>query len=118
MSLRKRIMTMTTRIANRLLGAVAVGLAIAGGNVPADASVRLPAEQMIGTPSLAALLNQIKAGVVTVTVIRRSGPEKTSPQRLRRAANTPELQAGRHTEATGSGVIIDAQKGLIFTNSH
>jgi len=110
-------MTMTTRITNRLLGAVALGLAIAGGNVPADASVRLPAEQMIGMPSLAALLNQIKAGVVTVTV-RRSGPEKTSPQRLRRAASTRDLPAGRHTEATGSGVIIDAQKGLIFTNSH
>ncbi len=42
----KRTITMATRIMNRLLGAVALGLAIAGGNIAADASVRLPAEQL------------------------------------------------------------------------
>ena len=47
---------MTIRIMNTLLGAVALGLAIAGGSIAADASVRLPAEQISGMPSLAALL--------------------------------------------------------------
>jgi serine protease DegQ len=109
---------MTTRIRNRLLGAVALGLAIAGGDIAADASVRLPAEQVSVMPSLAPLLNQIKAAVVTVTITGRSGLEKNSGQRPRRAANARDLQAERQVKATGSGVIIDAQQGLIFTNNH
>jgi len=109
---------MTTRIMNGLLGAVALGLAIAGGNIAADASVRLPAEQMSGIPSLAPLLNQIKAAVVMVTMTGRSGPEKNFGQRPRRAPNTRDLPAERQVKATGSGVIIDAQQGLIFTNNH
>ena len=109
---------MTTRIMNGLLGAVALGLAIAGSNIAADASVRLPAEQMSGIPSLAPLLNQIKAAVVTVTITGRSGPEKNFGQRPRRAPNTRDLPAERRVKATGSGVIIDAQQGLIFTNNH
>src|SRR5258708_2367739 len=111
-------MTMTTQIMNRLLGAVALGLAIAGGNIAADASVRLPAEQLSGMPSLAPLLNQIKAAVVTVAITGRSGLEKNSGQRPRRAASTRDLPADRQIKATGSGVIIDAEKGLIFTNNH
>ena len=109
---------MATRIMNRLLGGVALGLAIAGGNIAADASVRLPAEQLSGMPSLAPLLNQIKAAVVTVTITGRSGPEKNSGQRPRRAAITRDLPADRQVKATGSGVIVDAQQGLIFTNNH
>jgi len=109
---------MTTRIMNKLLGAVALGLAIAGGNIVAVASVRLPAEQMSGMPSLAPLLNQIKAAVVTVTITGRSGREKNSRQGPGRAVNTRDLPAERQVKATGSGVIIDAEKGLIFTNNH
>jgi S1-C subfamily serine protease len=115
-------MTMTARIMNRLLGAVALGLAIAGGNIAADAGVRLPAEQIGGMPSLALLLRQIKMAVVTVAVAGRSGSEKTSSrgtgQRPRRSSNARDLPAERQIKASGSGVIIDAQEGLIFTNSH
>jgi hypothetical protein len=64
---------MTTRIMNRLLGAVALGLAIAGGNIAADASVRLSAEQLSGMPSLAPLLNQVKAAVVTLRSLAAPG---------------------------------------------
>jgi serine protease DegQ len=110
-------MTMTTRIMNRLLGAVALGLAIAGGNIAADASIRLPAEQMSGMLSLAPLLNQVKAAVVTVTITGRSGREKNSGQGPRRAARTRDLPAER-LKVSGSGVIIDAENGLIFTNNH
>jgi S1-C subfamily serine protease len=111
-------MAMTTRIMNMLLGAVALGLAIAGGNIAADATVRLPAEQISGMPSLAPLLNQVKAAVVTVTITSRPGLEKNSGQRPRRAANTRDLPAERQIKASGSGVIIDTEKGLIFTNNH
>jgi serine protease DegQ len=109
---------MPTRIMNRLLGAVALGLAMAGGSIAADASVRLPAEPMTGTPSLAPLLSQIKAAVVTVSITGRAAREKNSRQVLGRVANTRDLPADRQIKAAGSGVIIDAEKGLIFTNNH
>jgi serine protease Do/serine protease DegQ len=100
---------------NRPLGAVVLGLAIAGGNIAADASIRLPAEQTSGVPSLAPLLSQIKAAVVTVA---RSGREKHSRQGPGRAAHTRDPPADRQIKATGSGVIVDAEKGLIFTDNH
>ena len=103
---------MTTRIMNRLLGAVALGLAIAGSNIVADASVLPPAEQMSDMPSLAPLLNQAKAAVVTVTITGRSESAKNIGQRSRRGANT------RQIKGAGSGVVVDAQRGLIFTNNH
>jgi S1-C subfamily serine protease len=73
---------------------------------------------MSGMPSLAPLLNQVKAAVVTVTITRRSGREKNSRQGPGQDANTRDLPAERQVKATGSGVIIDAEKGLIFTNNH
>src|SRR5258708_33706486 len=113
---------MTITIMNRLIGAVVLGLAVAGVNIAADASVRPLAEQMSGTPSLAPLLNQIMSSVVTITITGRSGSEKTSSldggHRPRRSGNTRDPAAGRQIKAAGSGVVIDAQQGLIFTNNH
>jgi serine protease DegQ len=113
---------MTIRTMNRLLSAVALGLAVAGGNVVAAASVRLPAEQMNGTPSLAPILKQVKAAVVTVAITGHSGPEKNSSlnngQRPRRFTSARDAPAERQIKASGSGVVIDAKEGLIFTNSH
>jgi S1-C subfamily serine protease len=111
-------MTMTIGTMNKLLGAVALGLVVAGGNVAADASVRLPAEQMSGMPSLAPLLRQVKAAVVTVAITGHSGPEKISSlnnnQRPRRSTYSRDVPAERQIKASGSGVVIDAQEGLIF----
>jgi S1-C subfamily serine protease len=113
---------MTPTIMNRLLGAVVLALAVAGANIAADASVRPPAEQMSGMPSLAPLLNQITTSVVTITITGRSGSEKNysldGGQRPRRSGNTHDLPVGRRIKAAGSGVVIDAQQGLIFTNNH
>src|SRR5262245_9581950 len=113
----KRIMTMTPRIMNRQLGTAVLGLVIAGGNIAADAGVRLPAEQMSGMPSIAPILSQIKAAVVMVS-ITGTGREKNSRQGPGRTANTRDLPTDHQIKATGSGVIIDAEQGLIFTNSH
>src|SRR5215470_11240767 len=113
----QRTMTMATRITNRLLGAVALGLAIAASNIAANASIQLPTEQMSNVPSLAPLLNQIKAAVVRVSITGRAGREKNPRQGLGRAGNTRDLSADRQIRATGSGVVIDAQQGLIFTNN-
>src|SRR6267378_1559198 len=115
-------MIMTITIMNRLLRAVALGLAVAGGNIAAEASVRLPGEQMNGMPSLAPMLKQITTSVVTITSAGRAGPVKNfsldKAQRPPRPGSMRDLPVGRQTKATGSGVVIDAQQGLIFTNSH
>src|SRR6266436_6577740 len=115
-------MIMTITIRNGLLRALALGVAVVGGNIAADASVRLPAEQMSEMPSLAPLLKEITTSVVTITITSRSGAEKNSSldkgQRPRRSHNTRDLPVGRQIKATGSGVVIDAQQGLIFTNNH
>ena len=113
---------MTKGIVNRLLGVVALGLAVAVGNAAANASGRFPADQMGGALSLAPLLNQIKMAVVTVAITGSFGPEKRSSpnngQRPRRSTDTRELPAGRQTKMTGSGVVVDALEGLVVTNSH
>lgn len=56
-----------------LLGAVALGLGVPAATFAADASDRLPAEQLSGMPSLAPLLRQVKAAVVTVAIAGYSG---------------------------------------------
>jgi len=107
---------------DRLLGAVALGLAIAGGNTAADSSIRLPAEQTSGVPSLAPLLQRIKTAVVTVAITGRPVAENHASlgkgQRAQRSASTQDLPTAPQIRASGSGVIIDAQAGLILTNSH
>src|SRR5260370_16784241 len=77
-SLEKGMMTMTITAMNRLLGAVAVGLVVAGGIIAADASVRLPAEHMSGMPSLSPLLSQVKEAVFTVAITLHSAPANNS----------------------------------------
>jgi S1-C subfamily serine protease len=113
---------MTIMIRNRLLRTLALSLAVVGSNIAANASVRPPAQQMSGMPSLAPLLNLITTSVVTITITGRSGSEKNSSlgggQRPRRSGNMHDLPVGRQIKAAGSGVVIDAQQGLIFTNNH
>jgi len=112
-------MMMTITIMNGVVRAMALSLAVAASNIPADASVRLPTEQMSEMPSLAPVLRRIASSVVTITITHHAGPKKNSaleggkvPQRTR---NVP---FERQTKETGSGVIVDAQQGLIFTNNH
>ncbi|HMA70630.1 MAG TPA: trypsin-like peptidase domain-containing protein [Xanthobacteraceae bacterium] len=104
----------------RLLGAVILGLAIAGGHINANASVPLPLVEQ-ASPSLAPLLKQITPAVVSIAT--KAGPisAKSSPsgksQPVQRASTTREL-VDRPMRASGSGVVIDAAKGIILTNAH
>jgi S1-C subfamily serine protease len=115
-------MMMTITIRNGLLRALALGLAVVEGSIAAHASVRLPAEHMSEMPSLAPLLKEITASVVTITITGRSGAEKNAAfdkgPWAQRPSNTRVLSLRPQITATGSGVIIDAQQGLIVTNSH
>jgi len=107
----------------RLLGAVTLGLALASGNIDANASVPLPMiEQASGTPSLAPLLKRITPAVVSIAIKGGATSAKNSSpgrgQRAQRSASTRDLSADRQMRASGSGVVIDAAEGIILTNAH
>ncbi len=71
-------------------------------------------------PSLSPLLKQITPAVVnisTFTTHRIRNPLLEDPF-FRRFFNLPQQQRQRRTQSAGSGVIIDAEKGLVITNHH
>ena len=83
-----------------------------------------------GVPSLAAMLQEVTPAVVSIRVSKPASPSTIPqsrldnlPQQLRRylqeipdQANGPDQQ--QMVSGAGSGVIIDAQAGLIITNHH
>jgi S1-C subfamily serine protease len=106
-----------------LLKIAALGLALTAANANANASVPLPMlEQTSSAFSLAPLLKQITPAVVSIAVkgganaATNSSPSKG--QRAQRAAGTRDLAPDRQARATGSGVVIDADEGIILTNAH
>jgi len=73
-------------------------------------------------PSLAPMLKTITRGVVNIAVkgrVREQNPLLQDPF-FRRFFSVPQGQgyAERETQATGSGVIVDAVQGYILTNAH
>ena len=73
-------------------------------------------------PSLAPMLSQVTPGVVNIAVkgrVREENPLLQDPF-FRRFFNLPKGQEyqERQTQATGSGVIVDAQQGYVLTNAH
>ncbi|HWB49653.1 MAG TPA: Do family serine endopeptidase [Stellaceae bacterium] len=73
-------------------------------------------------PSLAPMLNAITPGVVNIAVkgrTREQNPLLQDPF-FRRFFNIPQGQGyvERETQATGSGVIVDAAQGYVLTNAH
>src|SRR3984957_15516388 len=73
-------------------------------------------------PSLAPMLKTITPGVVNIAVrgrVREQNPLLQDPF-FRQFFNIPKNQQfqERETQATGSGVIVDAAQGYVLTNSH
>src|SRR5947207_11723224 len=109
---------------NRILTALvvmgAVG-AVAPAPHPAIAAAPIP-EVGGAVPSLAPMLARITPGVVNIAVrgkVREQNPLLQDPF-FRRFFNLPQNQQPqeRETQATGSGVIVDAAKGYVLTNGH
>jgi len=113
---------MKITVTSELLRALVLSLAVIGDNIAADASFRLPAGQIGEMPSLAPLLREVATSVVTITTRRRPELEKRSPLnnggRASQSGNARDLPVGRQIMTAGSGVVIDAQQGLIYTNNH
>jgi Do/DeqQ family serine protease len=83
------------------------------------------AQPLIGTrdglPTLAPMLKVVTTGVVNIAV---EGREKLEVNPLlqdpffRQFFGVPDLPTERRTESVGSGVVVDAAKGHVLTNSH
>jgi serine protease Do len=97
-----------------------LGLIISGlVSAAAPAEATLPALPGQPVPTLAPLVSEVTPAVVNISVqgrIREDNPLFTDPF-FRRFFDMPS-QIVREVQATGSGVIVDAQRGYILTNNH
>ena len=110
---------------NRISSALLLMGAVAGiAPLPQSALAAGPIPEVGGAavPSLAPMLARITPGVVNIAVrgrVREQNPLLQDPF-FRRFFNLPQDQQPqeRETQATGSGVIIDAAQGYVLTNGH
>lgn len=72
-------------------------------------------------PSLAPMLEEVTPAVVNIAtegrVQLRQNPLFSDPF-FRRFFNVPDQPIERKTQSLGSGVIVDAKRGLVLTNNH
>src|ERR1700686_2303987 len=106
------------------MGAVAgvAPLAIVPSGRPALAAAPIPEVGGAVVPSLAPMLARVTPGVVNIAVkgrVKEENPLLQDPF-FRRFFNLPQNQQSqeRETDATGSGVIVDAAQGYVLTNGH
>lgn len=103
----------------RFLSACLLALMACGSVVPAAAA--LPAEVSgAPLPSLAPMLEGVTPAVVNIhskTVVRVRNPYAEDPF-FRHFFRMPNVPQERIKQSLGSGVIVDARRGLILTNSH
>ena len=108
---------------NRVLSALLLGAAIMLASAPPSAWAAAPIPEVGGAvPSLAPMLARITPGVVNIAVrgrVREQNPLLQDPF-FRRFFSLPQNQQTeeRETQATGSGVIVDAARGYVLTNGH
>ncbi len=104
-------------ISGSLLAAALAGSALAAGT---PAFAQLPAA--VGgqpLPSLAPMLAEVTTAVVNIPVVMRTPEENPlfADPFFRRFFDLPD-RPPRGEQAAGSGVIVDAAKGLVITNYH
>jgi Do/DeqQ family serine protease len=103
-----------------LMGGV-VAIAAALAMHPLRAAVPIPETAGGAVPSLAPMLKSVTPGVVNIAVKGRQKIENPLLQDpfFRRFFNIPQGQQNyAETQATGSGVIVDAAQGYVLTNAH
>jgi Do/DeqQ family serine protease len=106
----------------RLFSALVLMGGIAGVAPLVHAAAPIPEFSGGVVPSLAPMLHNITPGVVNIAVkgrVREQNPLLQDPF-FRRFFNIPKGQdfTERDTQATGSGVIVDAAQGYVLTNAH
>jgi serine protease DegQ len=115
----KAFTTMKRLFASLALISGLVALSLAGS---AGAGAPIPVLASSGGATIAPMLKQITPGVVNIAVrgrVKEQNPLLQDPF-FRRFFNVPPGQRTqeRETQATGSGVIVDAAQGYILTNAH
>ena len=96
---------------------IALAAALVGGGAQAQFSNELPTRA--GLPSLAPLLDRITPAVVNIATVTTAPIENNPLARdpfFRRFFNLPDRP--QQQIAAGSGVIVDAARGLVVTNNH
>lgn len=93
-------------------------LAVAGQSVVAGLPHAVGDKEL---PSLAPMLEEVMPAVVNIstegTVRLRQNPLFQDPF-FRRFFDIPDMPMERRTQSLGSGVIVDADRGLLLTNHH
>ena len=98
---------------------LAAALAMSAASLAAHAAMPIPVDGR-GLPTLAPMLATVTPGVVNISVLSRDPAESNPLLRdpfFRRFFNIPDQQA-RPQQSAGSGVIVDAARGLVLTNHH
>jgi Do/DeqQ family serine protease len=99
------------------LGAVLLSFALAGS---ADAALPVAVDKE-PLPSLAPMLERVTPAVVNISTVTQI-KEETNPLLrdpfFRYFFDLPQNHRERKGQSLGSGVIVDAKKGLIITNHH
>ena len=100
---------------------VAAALSLSLALTPASRAALPPAAEGKELPSLAPMLEQVTPAVVNIATEGRlqvrQNPLFADPF-FRRFFNVPEQPVERKTQSLGSGVIVDAERGLVLTNNH
>ena len=110
---------------NRIVSAFVLMSGVAACMPAADsalAAAPIPEIASGAIPSLAPMLSRVTPGVVNIAVrgkVKSENPLLQDPF-FRRFFNLPQRhqQEERETQATGSGVIVDAAQGYVLTNGH
>jgi S1-C subfamily serine protease len=114
----RKVSHVVGRFARHIGAAMALGSALAAGPA-ARAGVPLPVlAQTAGVPSLAAVVRQIAPSVVGIETSGVAAETGAKRRQARKGTNPPALAAQREVHMAGSGVVFDARRGLILTNSH
>ena len=100
---------------------VSGGIAVTTGIVsPVLAGAPIPLADGAPVQTLAPVVSRITPGIVGISVrgrVREDNPLLQDPL-FRRFFNLQQQPVERETQATGSGVIVDAAQGYVMTNAH
>lgn len=109
---------MITKGAGLILACAAVAMLCAVNTSSAALPVKAGDEEL---PSLAPMLDQVTTAVVNIAtegrIQLRQNPLFDDPF-FRRFFEIPDQPMERKTQSLGSGVIVDAKRGLVLTNNH
>src|SRR6266446_1307504 len=114
-----KVSTTMKRVLSTLV--ISGGIALMTSTV-CSALAGAPIPEAGGAPiqSLAPVVSRITPGVVGISVrgrVREDNPLLQDPM-FRRFFNLQQQPIERETQATGSGVIVDAAQGYVLTNAH